>query len=287
MVYDVSHVTAFTYEERVSVSHHLARLAPRATDRQTPVSHTWDVDPTPAVRREHRDHFGNEVAFFAVQGPHRHLTVTSRAVVDVAPAPPLPAASPAWEDVRDSADTLPIDVLDFTIDSPLVSARPAYAEYARAAFTPGRPIVAALAALTARLHRDLTFEPGATTIATPVDDVFRQRRGVCQDFAHLQIACLRALRLPARYVSGYVETSPPPDEPRLVGADASHAWVSLYVPGLGWIDADPTNDRVPADRHVTIAWGRDYSDVSPIRGVILGGGGQQARVAVDLVRRAE
>jgi transglutaminase-like putative cysteine protease len=285
MVYDISHVTAFEYEERVSVSHHVARLAPRATDRQTPITHAWDVDPAPAVRREHRDHFGNRVAFFAVQGPHRRLTVTSRAVVEVAPAPPLPAGSPAWEQVRAAAETWPIDVLDFTIDSPLVATRPAYGNYAAASFTPGRPIVEALVDLTGRLHADLAFEPGATTIATAVDDVFRQRRGVCQDFAHLQIACLRALGLPARYVSGYLETAPPPDEPRLVGADASHAWVSLYVPGTGWIDADPTNDRVPADRHVTIAWGRDYSDVSPIRGVILGGGGQQSRVAVDLVRR--
>lgn len=285
MIYDVTHRTAFEYEERVSVSHHVARLAPRATGRQRPIVHTWDVDPTPAVRREHSDHFGNRVAFFAIQGPHRHLTVTSRAAVEIAAAPPLPVDAPAWEQVRDAADALPVDVLDFTVDSPLIAARPAYADYAGASFTPGRPIVEALVDLTARLHADLTFQPGATTIATPVDDVFRLRRGVCQDFAHLQIACLRALGLPARYVSGYLETSPPPDEPRLVGADASHAWVALYVPGTGWIDADPTNDRIPADRHVTVAWGRDYSDVSPIRGVMLGGGGQQSRVAVDLVRR--
>jgi transglutaminase-like putative cysteine protease len=285
VIYDVRHVTAFDYEERVSISHHVARLAPRPTDRQTPIAHTWAVDPAPAVRREHRDHFGNLVAFFALQGPHLRLTVTSQAVVDVTPAVPLPAGSPAWEQVRDAADSLPIDVLDFVADSPLIVSRPAFAAYAAASFTPGRAIVDALVELTGRLHADLAFQPGATTIATPVDDVFRARRGVCQDFAHLQIACLRALGLPARYVSGYLETSPPAGEPRLVGADASHAWISLYVPGTGWIDADPTNDRVPADRHVTVAWGRDYSDVSPIRGVILGGGAQQSRVAVDLVRR--
>jgi transglutaminase-like putative cysteine protease len=166
-----------------------------------------------------------------------------------------------------------------------VAAAPAYAAYAAASFPPGRPIVDGLLDLTHRLHEDLAFAPGATTIATPIAEVFRQRRGVCQDFAHLQIACLRSLGLPARYVSGYLETSPPDDEARLVGADASHAWLALYVPGTGWIDADPTNDRVPVDRHVTLAWGRDYGDVSPIRGVIHGGGEQRTRVAVDIARR--
>jgi transglutaminase-like putative cysteine protease len=285
MVYDVTHVTEFEYEERASGSHHVARLTPRRSPQQRLLAHSWSFDPAPAVLREHHDVFGNPVTFFALQGPHRRLTVASRAVVDLAPPPPLPAGSPAWETVRDGVDALPIDVFDFVVDSPLAAAAPAYADYARAAFTPGRPIAEALVALTSRLHADLTFAPGVTTISTPVADVFRRRTGVCQDFAHLAIACLRSLGLPARYVSGYLETTPPTDEPRLVGADASHAWISLYVPGSGWIDADPTNDRVPADRHVTLAWGRDYGDVSPIRGVIHGGGEQRTRVAVDLVRR--
>ena len=252
MIYDITHVTEIDYEERVSVSHHLARLQPRRSTRQVPLAHTWAFDPAPAVLREHDDGYGNPVAFFAMQGPHRRLSVTSRAAVDVAGPPPLPATSPAWESVRDGVDALPIDVFDFVVDSPLVAAAPAYAAYAAASFPPGCGVVDGLVDLTRRLHRDLAFAPGATTVATPVADVFRQRRGVCQDFAHLQIACLRSLGLPARYVSGYLETSPPPDEPRLVGVDASHAWVSLHVPGLGWIDADPTNDRVPVDRHVTL-----------------------------------
>jgi transglutaminase-like putative cysteine protease len=285
MIYDITHVTEFEYEERVSVSHHVARLTPRRSDRQRPLAHTWTFEPRPAVLREHLDCYENPVTFFAVQGPHRRLIVTSRAAVDVAPAPPLPGDSPAWETVRDGMEALPVAVYDFAVDSPMAAAAPAYAAYAAASFTPGRPVVEALVDLTRRLHADLTFAPGSTTIATPVAEVFRRRAGVCQDFAHLQIACLRSLGLPARYVSGYLETSPPPDEPRLVGADASHAWVSLFVPGSGWIDADPTNDRVPADRHVTVAWGRDYGDVSPIRGVIHGGGEQHTRVAVDLVRR--
>jgi transglutaminase-like putative cysteine protease len=285
MIYDITHVTQFDYQDRVSVSHHVARLTPRRSDRQTPLAHTWAFDPAPAVLREHQDVFGNPVAFFAVQGPHRRLSVTSRAAVDVAPPLPLPARSPAWEAVRDGVDARPIEVFDFVVDSPLVVADPAYAAYAASSFPPGCPIVDGLVDLTHRLHADLAFAPGATTVATPVAEVFRQRSGVCQDFAHLQIACLRSLGLPARYVSGYLETSPPPDEPRLVGADASHAWVALYVPEAGWIDADPTNDRVPVDRHVTLAWGRDYADVSPIRGVIHGGGAQRTRVAVDIARR--
>ena len=230
MIYDITHVTEFDYEERVSVSHHVARLTPRRSGRQTPLAHTWAFDPAPAVLREHQDVFGNPVAFFAMQGPHRRLSVTSRAAVDVAAPPPLPARSPAWETVRDGVDALPVEVFDFVVDSPLVAAGPAYAAYAAASFPPGRAIVDGLVDLTRRLHEDLEFAPGATTIATPIAEVFRQRSGVCQDFAHLQIACLRSLGLPARYVSGYLETSPPPDEPRLVGVDASHAWIALYVP---------------------------------------------------------
>jgi len=285
MIYDITHVTEVDYEEKVSVSHHVARLTPRRTDRQRPIEHAWRFTPTPAVLREHEDIFGNPVAFFAVEGPHRRLSVTSRAPVDVAAPPPLPGRSPAWETVRDSVGTLPIEVYDFVVDSPLVAAGPAYAAYAAESFPARRGIVEGLVDLTRRLHVDLEFAPGETTVATPVADVFRERRGVCQDFAHLQIACLRSLGLPARYVSGYLETSAPNDEPRLIGVDASHAWVALYVPDIGWIDADPTNDRVPVDRHVTLAWGRDYADVSPIRGIIHGGGAQRTRVAVDIVRR--
>jgi transglutaminase-like putative cysteine protease len=285
MIYDITHVTEVDYEEKVSVSHHVARLTPRRTDRQRPIEHAWRFTPAPAVLREHEDIYGNPVAFFAMEGPHRHLSVTSRAAVEVTAPPPLPPGSPAWETVRDGIDALPIEVYDFVVDSPLAAACPAYASYAAGSFPAGRSLVEGLVDLTHRLHRDLEFAPGETTVATPVADVFRERRGVCQDFAHLQIACLRSLGLPARYVSGYLETSPPADEPRLVGADASHAWVALYVPGTGWLDADPTNDRVPVDRHVTLAWGRDYADVSPLRGVILGGGEQRTRVSVDIARR--
>ena len=286
MIYDITHVTEFDYEERVSVSHHVARLTPRRSGRQTPLAHTWTFDPAPAVLREHQDVFGNPVAFFAMQGPHRRLV---RDVPGRRGRRGAAAAAGAVAGVGDGARRRrrPAGRRSSISSSTRRWSRPARPTPP----TPPRrsrraaPSSTACVDLTHRLHEDLEFAPGATTIATPIAEVFRQRSGVCQDFAHLQIACLRSLGLPARYVSGYLETSPPPDEPRLVGVDASHAWIALYVPELGWIDADPTNDRVPVDRHVTLAWGRDYGDVSPIRGVILGGGEQRTRVAVDIVRR--
>lgn len=288
MIYDITHVTEFDYEERVSVSHHVARLTPRRSERQTPLAHAWTFDPAPAMLREHEDVFGNPVTFFALQGPHRRLSVTSTAAVDVATPPPLPARSPAWETVRDAVDDLPVDVFDFVVDSPLVAAGPAYAAYAAASFTPGRAVVEGLVDLTHRLHEDVAFAPGATTIATPVAEVFRQRRGVCQDFAHLMIGCLRAIGLAACYVSGYILTAPPPGRPRLVGADASHAWVSVYCgERAGWVDIDPTNNCIVDDAHVTLAWGRDFGDVTPMRGVILGGGTQTLAVRVTVTPRAQ
>jgi transglutaminase-like putative cysteine protease len=154
--------------------------------------------------------------------------------------------------------------------------------YAAASFPAGRPTLEALLDLTQRIYRDFTYDPRATTVSTPLNQVWRTRRGVCQDFAHFQIGCLRALGLPARYVSGYLVTKPPPGKPRLVGADASHAWVALYCPGVGWIDADPTNNVLPAEHHITVAYGRDFSDVSPVKGVILGGGHHTLSVAVDV-----
>ena len=283
MRYEVSHVTVYEYDDSVSVSHHVARLRPQVTARQRLIRHDWQIDPAPAVLTEHTDYFGNAVAFFAVQGPHHRLTVTSRSLVDLLPPPPVPERSPPWEEIREHAPDHDGSVFEFVVDSPLAASSAEYAAYAAPSFPAGRPIVDAVIDLTARIHRDLRFDRGATSVTTPVAEVFRRRSGVCQDFSHLQIACLRSLGLPARYVSGYLETAPPPNAPRLVGVDASHAWVAVYVTGHGWIDVDPTNDLVPAGRHITLGWGRDYSDVSPIRGVILGGGDHRSRVAVDVV----
>jgi transglutaminase-like putative cysteine protease len=180
-----------------------------------------------------------------------------------------------------------LEASDFIFDSPLIRARESYLHYAQVSFTPGRPILEAALDLTKPIHSDFKFDPTATSVATPLEEVFKHRRGVCQDFAHFQIGCLRSLGLPARYVSGYVETDPPPGQQRLAGADASHAWVSLFCPGLGWLDVDPTNNMVPSSRHITVAWGRDFSDISPIRGVILGSGEHRLKVAVDVVPLTE
>lgn len=197
-----------------------------------------------------------------------------------------PEISPSWEEVAqglgcDRSDA-GLEAYQFVFESPRIRFGAQFASYAALSFTPGQTLTNALLDLTARIHMDFRFDSKATNVGTPSEEVFRKRRGVCQDFAHVQIACLRSLNLPARYVSGYLRTYPPPGQPRLVGADASHAWVSLYCPGVGWLDVDPTNNVVPSQGHVTLAWGRDYGDVSPLRGLILGGRNHSLKVAVDM-----
>ena len=288
MKYDITHATTYQYRDAVSVSHHILRLTPRNLRHQRCLSHDAHIDPKPAVSQPHYDYFGNAVSFVTVEGPHRCLVVTASSRVSLTrPSLPLPAETPAWETVRESGRGeqigLALDASEFIFDSPLVKSTDDFADYARPSFTKDRPSLEAVLDLTARIHHDFKFDPKATTIATPLEDVFQHRRGVCQDFAQFQIACLRSLGLPARYVSGYLETNPPPGQPRLAGADASHAWVSFYCHGLGWIDVDPTNNLLPATHHITVAWGRDYSDVSPLRGVILGSGEHTLNVAVDVV----
>jgi len=222
-----------------------------------------------------------------VQEPHKELIVEARSEVEVsAETVPQPRCELAWEEV---ARTLPMDAspegleaYQFTFESTRIRIRPEFATYALQSFTSGRPMRDALLDLTTRIYRDFRFDSKVTNVRTPPEEVFRKRRGVCQDFAHVQIACLRSLNLAARYVSGYLRTYPPPGKPRLVGADASHAWVSAYYPGNGWLDLDPTNNVVPTDGHVTLAWGRDYGDVSPLRGLVLGGGNHTVKVAVDM-----
>ena len=252
MRYTISHTTVYDYSDEVSVSHHLARLKPRTMTGQRCVSYEQVIEPSPAARSEHDDYFGNRVAFFAIHTPHERLLVRARSEVDVSPASiPSPGATPPWEQVRDglvgntSAEALA--VYEFVFDSALIKTTAAFEAYASESFPAHRPLLEGVVDLTRRIHEDFTFDTKATTVATPLNEVFESRRGVCQDFAQLQIACLRSLRLPARYISGYLETQPPPVQPRLAGTDASHAWVSVYSPGAGWIDVDPTNNLVPAD----------------------------------------
>jgi transglutaminase-like putative cysteine protease len=228
------------------------------------------------------------VTFFAVQEPHRTLTVTARSTVEVTPREgPSPDHTPAWETIRDTLrhdrSAAVLEAYQYLFDSPHITCSARLRHYAAPSFRPGQPLFGAVFDLTRRIHTDFTYDPQATSVSTPLHDVLRARRGVCQDFAQVQIGCLRTLGLAARYVSGYLVTQPPPGEPRLVGADASHAWVSVYCPGYGWIDVDPTNNVLPSERHITVALGRDYSDVSPIKGILLGGGQHTMRVAVDVV----
>jgi transglutaminase-like putative cysteine protease len=287
MNFDVAHTTKYSYSEAVLVSHHVSRLSPRDLGHQECLRHTLDVDPAPAVMRTHVDYFGNVITFFMMEGAHRELTVKASSRVAMRPRrrPPDDLQIP-WEAARDY-DAMPSGVIEYVFESPSIAMREDIAEYARESFPKGCLFLDAVKDLTRRIHDDFTFDPHATTVATQLGDVIRLRRGVCQDFAQLGIGCLRAVGLPARYVSGYLETLPPEGSPRLTGTDASHAWLSVYCPGIGWIDVDPTNDLLPTDTHITLAWGRDFSDVSPIRGVILGGGDHSLHVSVDVVRLAD
>jgi transglutaminase-like putative cysteine protease len=292
MIYSLTHTTTYKYGAAVSLSHHLLRLRPRDLPRQRCLHNELQIEPRPDVLCAHRDYFGNAITFATIEGSHRSLVITSRSQVDVtALAPPRPDQTPAWETAGDICPDEDREEFlqnrEFTFASPLIKKLPELADYAAPSFLPGRPLLEAVLDLTRRMYGDFKFDPHATNVATPLLEVFKKRRGVCQDFAQLEIGCLRAMGIAARYISGYLETLPPPGKPRLAGADASHAWVSCHCPGTGWIDVDPTNNLLVSNRHITIAWGRDYSDISPVRGVIMGSGEHTMEVAVDVIPMPE
>ena len=287
MIYKIIHRTAYKYKYSVSAGNHVACLKPRSLSRHQLMHSELHVEPAPATMTERVDYFGNLLYFFTVQEPHKELVVEARSEVIMADNAASGAQpSPPWEEAVRSLpeDHSPagLDAYQFVFESPRIRIRPEFAAYGLQSFTPGRPLREALLDLTARIYRDFRFDSKVTNVRTTPEEVFVKRRGVCQDFAHFQIACLRSLNLSARYVSGYLRTYPPPGQPRMVGADASHAWVSAYCPGSGWLDLDPTNNLVPSDGHVTLAWGRDYGDVSPLRSLILGGGAHVLTVGVDM-----
>jgi len=287
MIYRIVHRTTFKYKYPVSFGNHVAHLTPRPSLAHQSARSELRIQPHPATRSERVDYFGNPVSLFTVREPHRELVVEARSdVVLDSGKRAWPQQSMPWEEAAASLTTdlshEGLDAYQFVFESPRIRKRPEFGSYALESFCAGRPMLDALLDLTARVHRDFRFDSKSTNVRTPAEEVFRKRRGVCQDFAHVQIACLRSLNLAARYVSGYLRTYPPPGKPRLVGADASHAWVAAYCPGLGWFDVDPTNNVVPSDGHVTLAWGRDYGDVSPLRGLILGGGSHIVKVGVDV-----
>lgn len=284
----IRHLTEYSYTEPVSLSHHRAHLVPRQDNGQVTASRELRISPTPALRREHLDAFANRATYFSIEEPHSRLEVELTCEVNVPPIPRPALATPtSWETVRDRVrHERRADVLDaylHTFRSPGVDLGAPFAEYAAPSFLPGRPYLEAVMDLNHRIHGDFVYDPRATNVSTRVAEVLAARRGVCQDFAHFALAALRSLGLPARYVSGYILTHPPPGRPRLAGADACHAWVQVYLPDFGWIDFDPTNDLMPSDEHITLAYGRDFGDVTPVRGVILGGGPHELKVQVDVV----
>jgi len=288
MYYTVVHSTTYDYENPVLHGHHLAHLKPRATPNQYVAHYELSVSPEPSSSHMLVDYFGNNIHHFEVLSPHDRLEVVSKTELEVVvPLSHAEVAPITWdqfaEQVRVEASL--VGVQEYCFDSPLVRAHSSLREYASTTFTPGRDLKAAVIEFNARIHAEFKYEPASTDISTPLATVLREKRGVCQDFAHVAVGCLRSLGLPARYVSGYLETQPPPGKERLVGADASHAWAATYLPGYGWLDFDPTNNVLPTERHVTVAWGRDFSDVSPLKGVVLAGGAHRVTVGVDVERK--
>jgi transglutaminase-like putative cysteine protease len=290
MHYLLSHRTTYTYASSVDAAHHIAHLRARPFAGQTVTSISIVTQPQPALAVQHVDHFGNLIDIYRIDQPHQRFDIEVRAEVDVKfPDPPPAADTPTWEEIRKALNgggfPMPIEASEFVHDSPLVpTGDPALRAYGATSLTPGRPILEAARELTTRIKTDFEYHPGATDISTPLDEVFEGKAGVCQDFAHVMIAALRAHGLAAGYVSGYLRTVNSKEEAALRGADASHAWVAVWCgEAAGWVHLDPTNDLVASQDHVAIAWGRDFSDVSPLRGVILGGGRHAYSVAVTLV----
>tara|TARA_R110002110_G_scaffold16061_11_gene70404 strand:+ start:2317 stop:3216 length:900 start_codon:yes stop_codon:yes gene_type:complete len=287
MIYEISHHTTIGYSQSVSISHHLLHLSPRPVPHQVCRRHALLIEPSPTISKDSTDYFGNPTTYLTIEEPHIELSIISRSNIEVtAPASIDPGKTPAWDGIagllRHATDRELLDVYQFAFDSPFTQTGNGVADYAAESFPPGRPVLEAAIELTGRIFDEFKYEGGVTDIHTPVDEVLEERRGVCQDFAHLQISGLRSLGIPCRYVSGYLQTLPPEGQERLVGADASHAWLAIWVPGSGWVDLDPTNNVVPGEQHITIAWGRDYGDVSPINGLVVGGGGHDVNVAVDV-----
>lgn len=279
MVYTATHTTRYKYRHAVSHCLNEARLTPRRLPWQQVKQWRLSVDPEPIAIATRTDYFGNQVSNFSIFEPHELLTVTATSTVSVDPPPVQTDLSPAWEEVRQRLATQDgddfLEAFEFVCDSPFVASDADLAAYALPTFQPGRPLLDATRELMRRIHAEFKYDPKSTTIGTPLQEVLAKRRGVCQDFAHVMIGALRSLGLAARYVSGYLRSGE-----NYQGAEASHAWVAVFIPGAGWLHFDPTNDVTPSDGHVTLAWGRDFTDVTPLKGITLGGGGETIEVEV-------
>jgi transglutaminase-like putative cysteine protease len=285
--YKVTHTTTFQYNHPVPLCQNMVHLMPRTTPHQKCAYHRLIVRPQSATTERRWDYFGNQMQYFAIDQPHKQLKVTSVSRVELEPHPlNVEAQKTTWEAAckqpRQEPNAVDLQIIQYAFPSPHVRRSDEFADYAKKSFAAGRPIVAACKELTERVYTDFKYDPLATTISTPIEEVFVKRRGVCQDLAHVQLACLRSLGIYARYVSGYLRTNPPEGKPRLIGADASHAWLSVYCGDVGWVDFDPTNNCITNTDHITVAWGRDFRDVSPVRGIFVGGGSQTMTVSVDV-----
>lgn len=279
MLFQVTHTTRYSYESPVSHSLNDVRLTPRSMTNQNVRKTEIRVQPEPAFIHNRTDYYGNEATSFELFERHDHLEVRAESLVEVTPEVHATPPSISWEDARrmiaEHADAASVEASEFIYNSTFIPSLPSLEDYARSTFTPGQPLLEGAQRLTHRIHKEFQYRPQSTSIGVHLNEVMRNRKGVCQDFAHVMIGTLRSLGLAARYVSGYVKPGP-----KVQGAQASHAWVSIFFPGTGWIGFDPTNDLMVSDSHVTLAWGRDYGDVTPVRGISLGGGGQTVSVEV-------
>ena len=282
-LYRLHHSTTYDYSEPVVIGTHFMHLLPRERPGQNVREAHLDVLPAPENRRDEVDHFGNRTTAVSLAGAHKQFNVNLSATIDVClPAPPPAAESPRWEAIA-AWGQQELDVAEFCLPSRLAMPAGEIADYAAVSFLPGRKILEALLELNRRIFMEMTYKSGVTNNFTTALQILHTRAGVCQDYAHFMLSCLRALGLPGRYVSGYLRTLPPPGQTARRGADQSHAWVSCWAgPDIGWVDFDPTNNLLVSDEHVTLAWGRDFSDISPLRGIILGGGRHALHVGVDL-----
>jgi transglutaminase-like putative cysteine protease len=289
MDYEVTHITEYLYQDSTSLCYNIARLLPRSTGNQFCKKTNVRISPQPDVVNEYLDFYGNKVLYFAIQQEHKKLTVTVTSVIVKDNAAPKANYNNeiSWEEVRSLLREQKPEFLDarqYIPETAMTAVTPPITSYALQSFTAGKSLFDVVNDLMQRINKDFEFKPGFTTIATPLDTVMQQRKGVCQDFAHLAVACMRSMGLPARYVSGYIETLAPPGKEKLTGVDASHAWFSVFIPQSGWIDFDPTNNQIPSDRHITIGWGRDYADITPLKGVIMSSGQHKLNVSVDVRR---
>lgn len=289
MKYQVIHITDYIYKFPATLCHNLMFQIPQDSEFQHVEKYVCEISPKPSSEVERVDFFGNKYLYFSVERPHKKLTVTSQSILELQPPSWMkvnPKLTKPWEQVVDWLHTTeaPNDIRQYYLESNHVTFIDGIKEYAIESFTPGRPIMEAMADLNSRIFHDFAFTPGFTDISTPLQKVFDHKKGVCQDFAHFSLACLRVLGLAARYVSGYIETLPPPGKPKLIGSDASHAWIAIYIPDHGWVEFDATNNLLVNDKHLRVAVGRDFADVTPLKGIVYSGSEQEMKVSVDVTK---